>query len=366
MKIYMKRRISVFLCLLLTVPAILGALPQAELEAQAAMTTYMSWNGLSGGYDTEGPEIQVTKATKNLYIGDFLSASVSGDNKYQYYAHLSLNSGVKYKSSVTSVASINASTGLVTPKKAGSTKVTITFKGVSKTCIIKVVSSLGKVPSSYSALKKASNVLIKAYGKKITLSNRYKVVNARNQYLERRNGTFSGNINTYYGVESISNYDSSSYTYKNTNKAYMPELAHAGAINGKIIDYVKSVNPIGTGGAKLFKVSSVSGKGSNVKAKVSGKVTDNQIFGIKASVSTIWDTKIAKGNTAKFPLYLQDVKTGHKYYAIATVSKGKNVMSIKLQNAKLKKNTSYKLVGITQEEIYRDWANWGKTKFKAK
>ncbi|MCI9446363.1 MAG: hypothetical protein HFH36_03010 [Lachnospiraceae bacterium] len=357
----LKRRLAVFLCLFLSMPAILGAIPQAGLEVQAATTVNLNWQGVSSGSSTKGPEIQMTKKTKGFYMGDYLYAYSYG-NSYKNYGTLSLNSGVKYKSKDTSVASVNASTGLVTPKKPGSTKITITYKNVSKECVIKVVSDLGKISDSYQPLKKASDTLIQAYGKKVTASNRYNLVNARNLYLEAKEHVTDYALNHNFGMQST--YDATTYQYK--NKAHLPQLAHAYAISETVRKYVASANPIGTGSAKLFKVTGVRGSGSDVKANVSGKLTDSQIFGIKASVSRIWDSKIAKGNTAKFPLYVQDVHTKHRFYAIATATKGKNVLSIKVQNLKLKKKGSYRLVGISHNEIYRDWANQGKTSFQAK
>ena len=329
----LKRRLAVFLCLLLSMPAILGAIPQAGLEVQAATTVNLNWQGVSSGSSTKGPEIQMTKKTKGFYMGDYLYAYSYG-NSYKNYGTLYLNSGVKYKSKDTSVASVNASTGLVTPKKPGSTKITITYKNVSKECVIKVVSDLGKISDSYQPLKKASDTLIQAYGKKVTASNRYNLVNARNLYLEAKEHVTDYALNHNFGMQST--YDATTYQYK--NKAHLPQLAHAYAISETVRKYVESANPIGTGSAKLFK----------------------------ASVSRIWDSKIAKGNTAKFPLYVQDVRTKHRFYAIATATKGKNVLSIKVQNLKLKKKGSYRLVGISHDEIYRDWANQGKTSFQAK
>lgn len=358
----LRKRIAVFLCLLLTVPAMMQALPQAKLEVQAATTVSVSWQGLSGS--GEERDIQISTKTKGFYMGDYLYAYSYGDG-YKKYGALSMNSGVKYKSSNTSVAAINSTTGLVTPKKKGSTKITIKFKGVSKTCTLNVVSNLGSGPAEYNKLQKSANALIKGYGKKITTSNRYKVVNLNNVYREERGVVpYISGMSPNYGVESTSAYSDSTWVY--ANKAKMPALAHAYVISDKVSDYVDSVNPIGTGSAKLFKVSSVTGKGSAITAKVNGKVTVNQIFGIKASVSSIWDTCIANGNTAKFPLYVKDMTTGHKYYAIATATKGKNTLSIKLQSSTLKKNRTYKLLGISSYDIYGDWTNWGKTTFKAK
>ena len=356
----LRKRIAVFLCLLLTVPAMMQALPQAKLEVQAATTVSLNWQGVSAGSGSEDREIQLSTKTKGFYMGDYLYAYTYGDS-YRNYGTLSMNSGVKYSSSNASVAAINSTTGLVTPKKKGSTKITIKFKGATKTCTLKVVSNLGAVSTEYKKLEKSSNALIKGYGKKVTTSNRYKLVNLNNIYKNERSEV---SYNVFFGIESSSEYVNSAWVY--TNKAKLPALAHAYAISQKLSTYVSSVNPIGTGGAKVFKVSSITGKGSAITAKISGKVTANQIFGIKAAASSLWDSYIADGKTAKFPLYVKDMTTGHKYYAIATATKGRNTLSIKLQNAKLKKNRTYKLVGIRLYDMSNTWTKSGKTTFKAK
>lgn len=216
----LKKRIAVFLCLLLTIPAIMGALPQAKLEAQAATTVSVNWQGISTG-DNDEAVFEISTKTAGFYMGDYLYAYSYGNN-YKNYGSLSMNSGVKYKSSNTSVAAINSTTGLVSPKKSGSTKITISFKGVYNTCTLKVVSNFGSGPAEYNSLKKCANALIKGYGKKITTSSRYKVVNLNNIYeMEQEQASYSS-VSRYFGVESIYQQSGSEWGY--TNKAKMPIL----------------------------------------------------------------------------------------------------------------------------------------------
>ncbi len=127
MKTNLKRRICIFLCLLLTLPGILAALPQAELKVQAAGTVYLNWStGIGNSYST--PEFQMTKKTTGFYMGDYIRAAESATGVYKDVGILSLNSGVKYKSSKPSVVDINKSTGLIKAKKNGTANITITFK----------------------------------------------------------------------------------------------------------------------------------------------------------------------------------------------------------------------------------------------
>lgn len=312
------------------------------------------------------PEIEMTKKTTGFYIGAYLRATKSGDN-YKNYGALCLNSGVKYKSDKTSVVDVNKSTGLVKAKKNGTAKITITFKGVSETCIIKVVSKVSKLSGKYNALQKSASALIKTYGKKITSSNRYQVINAdylyNNAYLA---APYTSNFGVYSGLTSV--YENGKYTYI----AHIPILAHAAVISDKIDSYATSVNPIGTGNAKIFRLKSISGKGSNATIKLAKNVDEEQMFGLKVAASKFFNSKIVKNNTANFPIYIQDVKTGHIYYGLATAIKGKNTISVKLQSLRLKKGNSYKLVGMRKESC-DDWPSnqrFGNSKknntFKAK
>ena len=158
---------------------------------------------------------------------------------------------------------------------------------------------------------------------------------------------------------------------KSTYISHIPMFAHASVISNAIDSYKSSLNPIGSGNAKIFKLKSVSGKGSNIMIKLAKNVDEAQMFGLKAAASKFFNSKIAKNRTAKFPIYVQDVKTGHSYYGLATATKGKNTISAKLQSLKLKKGSSYKLVG--RSGVCSDWPSnkiFGNTKknntFKAK
>ena len=335
MKTNLKRRIC-----LLTLPGILASLPQAELTVQAAGTVYLNWSSSVSINPYMNPEFQMTKQTTGFYIGDYLTASESG-NGYKNYGALSLNSGVKYKSDKTSVVTINKSTGLVKAKKNGTAKITITFKGVSKTCTIKVVSKISKLSGNYNTLKKSADALIKTYGKKLTSSNRYQAINANYLYINAcESAPYTSNFNFYSGL--TSSYQNGKSTYI----AHLPMLAHASVISSKIDTYATNLNPIGTGNAKIFRLKSVSGKGSTVTIKLSKNTTEEQMFGLKAAASNFFDSKIDKSNKVKFPIYIQDVKTRHKYYGLATATKGKNIISVKLQSLKLKKGSSYTLIGM--------------------
>lgn len=365
-KIGWKRRLSVFLCLLFVIPGVLGAIPQAKLEVQAASKWKLYF---------QSNNFEMTKNTKGFYVGDYVVAEY-GRYPNNTSGYLSMKKGASYKSSNPGVASINKTSGLVKPKKTGTTQITVSYKGVSKTCTLKIVSNLGvKIPKGMKSLEKKANALVKAFGKGITKSNRYQAVSANNQYKmlyeEVQSKNDKTNKDTYFSEET-------GCVYKlHPDFAFqvcMPALMSA-HVRSYTLDtyYVGARNPIGTGGGKFFKIKSASGKGRQVTANLEKKVSEDQIFGLKAVVSgKYFDTKIVKNNRAEFPLYIRDKETGHRYYAIATATKGSKKLSIKLQSGKLKKGGSYQIVGISFEgydfdyPITDKWTKTGNTSFKAK
>ena len=125
------------------------------------------------------------------------------------------NKGSKsFKSSDTAVATVNASTGVVTAKKVGTVKITATsaatanYKAASKTITIKVV------PAATASLTAANQVTgIKLTWKKVTGANGYKVY--RGSTLIKT--ITSGNTVTF--ADTKANTNGTKYTYKVIAKA---------------------------------------------------------------------------------------------------------------------------------------------------
>ena len=362
MKKNLKKQLSACLCLLLAVMVALCGLFQPALEAHADSGIQLSWDGNYGGYELE---IHMTKSTYGFHAGDYIKV-LSASESYKDQGYLSNFSGVTYSSSNPSVASVDQ-TGLVKPKKAGSANISVKYKGIPAQCTVKVVSSLGKDPSGMKyTLKKQFQALDKAYGKGMTASNKYNIVNARNLY-ENEGKYYS----TYQAIvkTTSSEYDpEEGYIYKSVWKAYNPAVCRAYIISQAVASAIDSQNPIGDGDATMFKVAKVSGKGSTVTVKLSKKVTAGQIFAIQASVSKMFDSKVSKSKKTEFPVYIRDTKKGVRYYALATATQGKNTLTVKLQSSKLKKGTSYKLAGVSEWEagLGTKWTEKGKITFKAK
>ena len=330
---YFKKRLSIFLCILLAFTTVFFASPQ-DTKAASKLT-------LSGVVTFSNfKEIWIAKGEKNFYAGDLVNAYRDYPN-YKYYGFLSMNSGVTYKSSKTSVASINSKTGKINAKKTGTTTITIKYDGQTVKFKLKVVNSKDlkkKLPShvtSYmSDLEDCADAFLDLAGDvtKITTANRYDILTAYKSYDYRAE---NGLTNTYELV---------SGNYKLTYYIYSPKAARAYVTCNALNQYSNNCSPFATTSSKCFKVKSISGKGNTNKITVDlkDKVTEDQIFGGNYFLS--WDSDIEKSGTYTFPIKVKNMKNNHHYYAIATVKKGSAKMTIKTKNLKLKKGTKYKLI----------------------
>ena len=194
---------------------------------------------------------------------------------------------------------------------------------------------------------------MKAYGKGITAKNRYKLASISKATDEFVYDTAMGT-----GFE----YKDQSWIYGVADATYV----HACVLNQKLMKYAANLNPLSTTSAKTFNIQKLSGKGSTVTATLKSKVTADQIYGLQYSKN--WSTEVKETAKVDFPIYVQDVSTGHRYYAVATVKKGSDKMTIKLKNLTLKKGKPYRL----KEDYYtyeseKNWLTQSKAyKFKAK
>jgi len=176
---YTRRRIAVFLTLLLIVPAILNCIPGKTLVAHAETTAKICWDYVVGkqvvsesGYsytDNSNGELVIEAGqTGNLASLAYVSTN---------YARLHTLSGVTYATNNAAVATINK--GMLNALTTGVATITITYNGMTTTCTVNVVAkgSLGSGKNEYKKIVNVVNSLLKAYGKKITTKNRYEVNN---------------------------------------------------------------------------------------------------------------------------------------------------------------------------------------------
>jgi len=344
---YIKQRISIFLCMLMVFTTAFAAIP---VETQAATTTYTFYD-LGASYSNA--EVLVYKGVENLYIGDYITAYSLTGNKGKYLGYLSNVKKVTYTSSNKSVATIHKSTGLVTTKKAGTTTITVKLGSTTKKIDLTVKSvkdyfnTYAFTEESVHATDLAAKAFLKEVGQKPTIkaNNRYKILSAYLSYDDIGPGYYTdgdwdadGRYKTLYYITS-------------------PTAGRAYVVRSMIEGYIYDYTPFTTTSAKCFQVKSIAGKGgkNTIDLTLKKKVTDDQIFGAQTKFS--WDSDVKKVTTCEFPMMVQDTSTGHKYYAIATIKKNSNKMTIELMNTKLVKGRTYKLVSRIPGERY-DYGDW--------
>jgi len=377
---YKKRMISLALSMLMVFTTIFTVAPQ---EVQAADVEYSVYSDIGSSEE----EVVIYKGMKDLYIGDFFSADkyenpYTSDEKHTHYQNLTDVKGVTYKSSKKSVATVN-SKGLITTKKTGTTTITAKFKGQTAKLKLKVIEKKtfdkNLANSGWNvnptAIEKAAKTFLKKTGNNPTIksSNRYKLLNAIKNY---------PCADSYVQVDS---YDSKTDTYKMDYYIFGPKARRAEEVWCKIAGYCMQRDPFDTRTLpNCFRISSISGKGKSNKITVTlaEKVTEDQIFGAQYAYS--WSSTVKKATKHTFPIVVRNTSTDERYYAIASIKKGSNKMTITMKNAKLKKGKTYELLARTSTryfpeyagiETYQEWedylGNWldgsvNMYKFKAK
>lgn len=371
-----KRKLSILLCFIMAFTTVLAIAP-AEVHA----TTDDDYRYYLSGPATyeQTKEIVVYNGAANLYAGDFIEVDRIHNSTLDggYLGYLSLLKGATYKSSKSSIATINKTTGKIKTKKAGTTIITVKYKGKTVKFNLTVLSKtkffkkLTAHDSSYTkkaatAYDKKANAFLRKTGKTPTInkSTRYELLSAYKSY------------SPCEGYLIISTSDSNtvasrSYYY------YSTPSAHAFAICSKIGNYSYSLNPFNVDDPEwenFFEIKSISGKNNKITITLKKKVTADMIYGANYAFS--WNAKLKESDKYSFPIVVQDTSNNRKYYAVATVTKGSNKMVIKLKKHKLVKGQTYKLLARSSTSknftVLGDWLdneyciNQNKSKFTAK
>lgn len=335
---YIKRRLAVFLSVLVAFTTIFVVIPTESVQA-ATLDVY--WIG-------NPKEVQVQKGARDVYVGDYAYAySYTPGKDSKEYGYLSMNSGVTYSSSNKSVAKVDSKTGKLTTKKNGTTTITIKFKGKTVKTKVKVVSSLSSARTKVANLEKqeaAAKKFVKAYGKgKITTKNRYELLSL---YAKCRESGYCGGTYTEYK-------NGGAYA-----SIVSPICGRSNAMRNAFYEYAQKQTPFSTRSSKCLKVKSVSGSGKKVTLNLTSKITADQMFGASAD-KVSWEGKYS-GNKNKiecrFSVYDDKYQT---IYGTGVIKKGSNKIVITLEKS-LTKGKKYTVDG------YSDWLYHTKNKFKAK
>lgn len=348
---YVKKKVAMFLCALLAFTMAFGVVPTQEVKANTVIGFQLK--GLSR---TENNHVE--KGATNLNIGNYLYAYTYIPN-YKNLGVVSDLKGVTYKSSKTSVAAVS-STGKITAKKTGTTNISITYKGYSISIKLKVVSSLKSIRSQhfdYKEMNTAAESMIKTYGKGLTKSNRYAVLSAYKLW-NKRFGSYATGTSNWDAKKNQSYYS-----------IYCPAAGKVLAISNAFEAYAEGYNPFIDESKSEISIKGISGTGKSIKITMKKAATADQIFGAQCAASR--DTYVTSKKKITFPVYVRDTKTGHKYYAIATMSQGIKTITVKTENLKLAKGRTYTMVADTtysynSNHYDASWLDGTKSSFKAK
>lgn len=349
-----KKRIAVFLSLLLVIPAILGVLPTNTLTARAAGqgSIYSAYSQMTQYVFEDNNLVQKYKLTLEVGQKVDLSSMFYYSDSATYKALDELK-GDTYKSSKTKVAAISQAQGTLQAKAKGTTNITIKYKGVTQICEVTVVKKKGfGLSSERSKLSKAVKALNKVYGGKVTSKNCYKVLQAYQ--------TYSKTVKTYPNIDSsgfVTEKAEYGY-YSSTNKLAVPEmLGLSSEVNEALSAQARNYNPVGTVQSAHFKIKSVTAKAKSrsFTINVTKKVNENNLFALQYSYSA--DDYIEKDDRAVFKIKVEDMKTGYKYTGWGIAQKNSSQLTINMDYLKFVKGRKYRLIGVEQWSNEFGWTN---------
>ena len=131
--------------------------------------------------------------------------------------------------------------------------------------------------------------------------------------------------------------------------------------------YIRKYNPIGTNPSKQFQIKEIknTSRYNRIDIRLKKAVTANQIFAIKGSLST--DTVVENTKTAKFPLMIQNVESGHIYKGIAEVHEGSDTIKVIMRYMNFDPGNKYRMISNStmNDNPYLDsrWKSYDWTKW---
>lgn len=337
-----KKRLAVFLTILMTLPAITAVLPIASTEVQAAYV-YMYWNVAGYGDKT----VQVEKG-QQFYVGDYVY--IYNDNES---GTASMMKAASYSSGTTSVATVNDK-GYFTAQNTGITTVTVKYKGETTSCNFEVVPA-GSFESSgaVSAAKSRVSALANSIPSTITTKNGFTLLKMVKDYegATANNGSVGG---VSQGGFLLIKEGSSNY-YSESQQLVVPQAGRYRTLCAMLDDFASKNSPTSTRSAKMMKIASVSANTRTVTVKLKKKIDLSQVLAGQINVRYSKDLKNTGKSKAQIWVNLYDAKTNSMLYGAAVIQKGKNIMKItpkkyiykngvsKYAKTKLKKGKTYRL-----------------------
>ncbi|MBO5372091.1 MAG: Ig-like domain-containing protein [Lachnospiraceae bacterium] len=367
MREYLKKRLAVFLTIMMVLPAIVAMLPMTATEVSAASNVSMDWIWKSS--NSENLPMQVEKGQK-FYIGDYANVYVSSDYKIASMVKAS------YSSSKSSVATVDKN-GYLTAKGIGKATITIKYKGKKLTTQLEVVpaGTFGK-SKAITGLKKQAKNLAKKAASKVTVKNGFAMAKAMTDYRKYASDVYSeisyGGLlrekvtktNTYVW-NGVTHTYTSTYTTE-TNKIAVPQAGRFYYLSTMLSDYGRKNSPTATNPAKKVKIASASATTGTITLKLKAKISAEQVLGARIFGSDEWNKK---ANSKKAYCYasIYDAET-NEYYSSGKVEfkKGSNIVKITpMQDTYVNGAIKYSKIKLEKGKTYRigsksEWAK-GKT-----
>ncbi len=322
----LKKRIAVFLCLLLVLPTLLQSLPGLTLEANAAssnrLNTSLSWSV----YTRIGEENSSYMGTQELILEvgqeiDFSSYFYWYNSSNYSSKNLSQVSGETYSSSSKSVASITKA-GVLTAKKQGSTTITVKYKNQGIKVNIKVTAKKYTQNKKIASLNSAIEKTWKKYGKKtITAKN---VTALYNEMVKIKKTALECNkilnsTSSYPTILSSTVYIQEDYSYHVLiNYGYYNQLSQ------KLYGFTSSKknSVIATISTKNLTAKSVKVSGKNLTVNLNKKLTTAHLVTVAAYGTADSQITSKSGLTINYSIY-----KGKNLKVTTFETKGKEVMT---------------------------------------
>lgn len=358
MKRNFKRRLAVFLTMMLVLPTIIAMLPMTSTKVSAANNyVYVSWTVSGYGSKT----IQVEQG-QTFYVGDYIHIE---DGKW--YGVASELSKVSYTSSNPSVVSVSKK-GVFTAQTLGTAEITATYKGKKASCTFEIVAegSFGKSAAA-TEMKKAAEKIEKKVKGKLTVSKAYAYEKVKDTF-DKLKEQYKAQINDRGFLLEQGAVNGSLYKGE-TSMLAVPQAGRYKYLSQLLRNYGEKNNPLSTRSAKTMKIASASATTSGITVILKKKLTLEQIYGAHYNdYGAQYDPDKRKFSKKKIVIntYISDEKTHKVYSSQMTLVKGSKKIKIVPREYVYKNGVGkYKKTKLEKGHTYRigyemDWTK-GKT-----
>lgn len=343
----LKQRVAVFLAFLMAFSFIASIAPSPMSTVEAASQKYFYSTVFTNNKNPN--TLQVEVGTKDAFLSDFIWIDhyAKGSNSG------ALLSGITYSTSNKNILAVDKKTGACNAKKKGTVTVTAKYAGKTYKAKVKVVKK-GALDTYrtfttvylnnnktknvlYKTYEKYATAVVKAYGKKLSGSNMFKVLKAIKA--------------SPYTIGSMGYCTMHDNNYKPTTYWLSPVQTHASAIVNRISSYTNERNPFSTYSTYCFHLDSISGSSKTVTAYFKNNVSKGQMLYLEYNYVT--SAKQVSTKQAQFPITVKDLTTSKYIKATATVTLNSKKVTIK-PKSKLVSGHTYKIY----DEYPHEWVSY--------